>query len=378
MRPRLGVLAYWPIQYHSPLYQRLAKRGNVEIDVLYLSDRGYSPVIDPLFGVPVSWDIDLLSGYSNRFLTTVGRPVNLARRVRDLTRWIPSHDAIVVNGYSSPWMLSAMAICRARGIPYLLRASSHPRGMFTGIRGQLRRLGVRMVISGSAGGLSMGQLNEEFYLQNRARLVVFAPNSVDDKRFARVPQLGRSDLLARWGLEDDKPVIIYCGKLYPLKRPLDIVAAVNNLPREVTTLFVGDGSLAEQVRASLRPGTGAVTGFVNQSELPAYYHAADILVLASQSETWGLVINEAMAAGVLPVVSDRVGAAPDLVVGVGEVYRCGDLAGLAAALSQALVRIEDPATRERVSQHAARYSLDCTVAGFEKGALAVSKRRAPS
>ena len=41
MRPKLGVLAHWPIQYHSPLYDRLAERENVELDVLYLSDQGY-------------------------------------------------------------------------------------------------------------------------------------------------------------------------------------------------------------------------------------------------------------------------------------------------------------------------------------------------
>jgi glycosyltransferase involved in cell wall biosynthesis len=87
---------------------------------------------------------------------------------------------------------------------------------------------------------------------------------------------------------------------------------VKALAHQVNTVFVGDGVLAERVRSSLVPGEGAVTGFVNQSELPGYYHAADIIVLPSETENWGLVVNEAMAAGVLPVVSDRVGAAPDL------------------------------------------------------------------
>jgi glycosyltransferase involved in cell wall biosynthesis len=374
----LGVLAHWPIQYHTPLYQLLAKRGNVEVDVLFLTDRGYRPAVDPLFGVPVAWDIDLMSGYSHHFLSTVEHPASLAQKVRTLTRWAPSHDAVVINGYNSPWMLSAMTICRARATPYLLRASSHPRGNSSGFRARLRHIGARVVVSASSGGLSMGKLNDEFYSQYGARKVIFAPNSVDDERFACPPSIGRSDLLKRWGLDDSKPVVVYCGKLYPLKRPFDIIAAVKLLPREVSTLFVGDGSLAQQVRASLKPGSGAVTGFVNQSDLPAYYHAADILVLPSQSETWGLVINEAMAAGALPVVSDRVGAAPDLVDGIGEVYPCGDVGGLAAALGRALARVEDPATRGRVRQHVARYSLERTAVGFEEAALAVSNRRGTS
>jgi len=347
MRPRLGVIAYGPIQYHTPLYQRLAQRGNVELDVLYLSDIGHRSTIDPEFGVPVAWDIDLLSGYTHKFMTSGGRSTSVARKAQKLVRWLPSHDAVVVNGYTSGWMLSAMALCRARNIPYLLRASSHPRGLSTGARRCIRQVGTRLIVAASYGGLSMGHLNEEFYHQNHARRVVFAPNSVDDQRFACPPSLRRAELLARWGLKDDKPVVIYCGKLYPGKRPLDLVAAINLLPGEV------------------------VTGFVNQSELPAYYHAADILVLPSEVEMWGLVINEGMAAGALPVVSDRVGCAPDLVSGIGEVYPCGDVPRLAAALARALVAVEDPETRRRMREHAERYSLEHTAEGFEQAAFAV-------
>jgi glycosyltransferase involved in cell wall biosynthesis len=374
-RPKLGVLAYGPIQYHTPLYQLLARRGNIDLDVLFLSDDGHQPVIDPLFGVPVAWDIDLLSGYAHDFLTTTARPTAPLYRVRELTRWLPSHDSVVINGYSSPWMLLAMTICRARGVPYLLRASSHPQGLSTGLRRHLRNATARAVVAGGAAGLSMGQLNEEFYRKYRARRIIFAPNSVDDRRFACSPAIGRSDLLKRWDLNDDRPLIIYCGKLYPGKRPLDLAAAVKLLPCEVTTLFVGDGELTERVRDSLTPRCGAVTGFINQSELPAYYHAADILVLPSEVEMWGLVINEAMAAGVLPVVSDKVGAARDLVYGVGEVYPCGDVTSLASALNQALTRVQDPNTRDRVRQHVARYSLDRTAVGFEQAAIAVSHQR---
>jgi glycosyltransferase involved in cell wall biosynthesis len=98
-------------------------------------------------------------------------------------------------------------------------------------------------------------------------------------------------------------------------------------------------------------------------------------VLPSQVETWGLVINEAMAAGVLPVVSDQVGAAPDLVEGVGEVYPCGDVPALAAALDRALARATLPETRAMVRKHVARYSLELTAVGFEQGAVAASSER---
>lgn len=374
MSPKLGILDLWPIQYKGPLYRLLASRGNVDVEVLYLSDKGYNTTLDSQFGVQVAWDIDLLSGYKHSFLTTKDCPTSKFARVNALARWLSAHDAVVVHGYTNRWMLCAMAMCRARRIPYLLRGDSLPRGDSTGFRHLLRYVIARTVVCGSAGGLAIGQLNKEFYRRHKASRVIFAPFSVDDSRFARMPATSRSELLAQWGLSTDRTVILYCGKLYPGKRPLDLTAAIKLLDCKVTAIFVGDGLLAESVQSSLMPGEGVVTGFVNQSELPIYYHAADIIVLPSETENWGLVLNEAMAAGVLPVVSDRVGAAPDLVAGLGEIYPCGDIARLAEALSHALPLVNDPYTRDRVRQHAARYSLDRTAVGFEEAVFAISRK----
>jgi glycosyltransferase involved in cell wall biosynthesis len=372
MRPRLGIIDFNPIQYRTPLYQRLARRGNVQVSVLFLSDHGYKERVDPGFGVPVSWDIDLLSGYPHEFLVGEG-PNRLSRQLTTLVRWLRQHDAVVIYGYVKPWMLCAMAACRSLRIPYILRGESHARGQGAGMRRHLRDVVAYAAVSLSSGALAIGQLNEEFYRKyGGGRRITFAPYSVDDSRFAQAPQVGRSELLARWGLNASRPVIMFCGKLIPRKRPLDLAAAVQRLPDDVTTVFVGDGSIAENVRAALKPGSGAVTGFVNQSELPSYFHAADILVLPSDAEPWGLVVNEAMAAGALPVTSDRVGAAPDLVSGIGEVYPCGDVGGLAEALRRALEKVAMPETRDQVRRHAARYSLDVTAAGFEAATLAVA------
>ena len=280
------------------------------MDVLFLTDDGHCPVVDPGFGVPVAWDIDLLSGYEHQFLTMSGRHPSALSRVARLARWVSDHDAVVVHGYSHPWMLLAALLCRTRRVPYLLRGDSAPQGQATGLRRHLRNAVARTVVSASAAGLAIGQLNEEFYRHYGASRIIWAPYSVDDERFAGPPPTSRSELLSRWNLDGHKPVILFCGKLCPRKRPLDLCAAVKALARDVNVLFVGDGVLADEVRACLPPGSGAITGFVNQSELPAYYHAADIIVLPSEWEPWGLVVNEAMAAGVLPVVSDQSARRP--------------------------------------------------------------------
>src|SRR5215472_10359248 len=80
-------------------------------------------------------------------------------------------------------------------------------------------------------------------------------------------------------------------------------------------------------------------GFQNQSALSPYYHAADLLVLPSiHSETWGLVVNEALHHGLPCVASEAVGCAPDLIESgvTGYTFKSGSPNSLALVLQQAL------------------------------------------
>jgi len=77
---------------------------------------------------------------------------------------------------------------------------------------------------------------------------------------------------------------------------------------------------------------------------------------------------------VLPIVSDRVGCAPDLVAGLGEVYTCGDVEALTAALRRGLSRIGDPGLAGLLLQRVEGYGIDATAAGFEQAVTAVAGR----
>ena len=141
-------------------------------------------------------------------------------------------------------------------------------------------------------------------------------------------------------------------------------------------LVVGSGELMAQARAVVAQYNLPVTfaGFLNQSEIPAAYVAADCLVLPSDyGETWGLVVNEAMACGRPAIVSDRVGCAADLVIQnvTGEVFPFGDTAALAhtlvelAANPQRLYAMGEQA-RLRVTQHyGVQQSVDGTLAAVQ-------------
>jgi len=79
-------------------------------------------------------------------------------------------------------------------------------------------------------------------------------------------------------------------------------------------------------------------GFLNQSALPGLYAAADLFVLPSEEEPWGLIVNEVMAAGLPVIVSDQVGAAADLVEcrNTGIIFPCGDICALRSGLETLL------------------------------------------
>ena len=151
-----------------------------------------------------------------------------------------------------------------------------------------------------------------------------------------------------------------CGRLGEL--PADAVRA--------QVLVAGDGELrAECERAARELGVATVfAGFINQSRLPEVYAAADVLVLPSDAgETWGLVVNEAMASGRPAVVSRAVGCAADLVLPgqTGEVFELGDTAALAGILTRYL---REPALAARqgtaASRHIQSFSYQQVIAGI--------------
>jgi glycosyltransferase involved in cell wall biosynthesis len=374
-RPRLGVLATHPIQYQAPLYQEIARRGVVDLEVAFLSRGGAQPVHDPGFGVTLAWDIDLLGGYRSTVLARrplAGKPAWLRRA----GSWLRRQDIVVLHGHADPDMLIAMAACRVLGVPYLLRGDSQAESAAAGWRRIARHLVAGAAVRGAAGALPIGQRNAAFYDRYGRVPQYEAPYSVDNDRFRVMSDAARPSRAARLaalGLDPRRPTVIFAGKLIGQKRPLDVVRAIGRCTGSLNLLLLGDGPLRTQVREFEDRLPVRCLGFVNQAELPGWYGCGDILVLPSGREPWGLVVNEGMACGLIPVVSDAVGCAADLVRGVGEIYPAGDVTALAAALTRAAAGPRDrreAAARDRLSG----FTIARTAAGYEQAAVALGRR----
>jgi glycosyltransferase involved in cell wall biosynthesis len=153
----------------------------------------------------------------------------------------------------------------------------------------------------------------------------------------------RHAMRSAWGVGPGDSVILFCAKLQAWKRPGDLLEAFAKAGLERALLvYAGDGALRPELeeRAKLLQFSKRVRflGFVNQSQLPGIYAAADLMVLPSEYEPFGLVVNEAMLCGCPVLASDRVGAVGDLIEPgrTGFVYPCGDVDGLSRALREIL------------------------------------------
>jgi glycosyltransferase involved in cell wall biosynthesis len=112
----------------------------------------------------------------------------------------------------------------------------------------------------------------------------------------------------------------------------DVLAAALGSLDDLAWSCRGVGSLAiEPEFAAAIPGTVRLTGTMTPVELGATYAEADLLVLASRAEAYGMVVTEALARG-LPVVASDVGGVREALGGAGVLVPAGDAAGLAAAL----------------------------------------------
>jgi glycosyltransferase involved in cell wall biosynthesis len=352
------VVASHPIQYQAPLFRRLAADPRVDLHVLFLSRHGLTSRADPDFGVDFSWDIDLLGGYASSFLKNLrerARPGGALSYVNPgvigaLRRLAP--DAVLFQGARNATSLAAVQWARRAGVVRLYRAESsvlNPRGARS-------RLAAKGVLRSMTAVLPIGTANDLYYDQLGVPEATrhLAPYTVDNAFFrARnvSPGLAREQL----GVAPDEVVLLYAGKLLPRKSLATLIEAGTGLGPRVRVLIAGDGPTRPELEALARRRNVKLTvlGFLNQTEMPRAYGAADVLVLPSLDEPWGLVVNEAMCYGVPPVVSSQVGARLDLVIpGVtGAVFRAGDPADLRRALAP-LVASED--TRRAYGEAAMR------------------------
>jgi glycosyltransferase involved in cell wall biosynthesis len=314
-----------------------------------------------------------------------------------ISRWLRTHpvEAVWVHGWGHPYNLASLLEVFHSGAKVLMQAETH----LDCLRGSMFRKILHRMVFGTLfrkidGFLAIGSANHKFYRSYGVpeKKIHRMPYVVDNDFFqtgCRAAAAHTSSLKSELNLAQERPVVLFCGKLIPAKSVDVLIRALHHAASHLAPamrpqlVVVGEGELkGELLRLcdTLLPGDARFVGFRNQSELPSYYTLADIFVLPSKFEPWGLVVNEAMNAGKPVVTSDVVGSRWDLVMSGsnGGVFRAGDPESLAKVLLPLLLNPGLRAAEGELSlRRIGQWGFPQAIAGLRRGMEALEKA-APS
>ena len=350
-KARVAFVNSHPIQYFVPLYRHINRSPDIEAVPVYITKHGLRNDVDPGFKQAFSWDIDLLSGTDPIFVDGAetrrldpGATKMIAPGVWSAIR-NGGFDAVVIHGHRIGANHVATLAAKSMGIPVISRGETHLALPRSGFKERLRSLLFRRYYAWLDGFLAIGTLNRDFYrsLDVPESKQFDFPYTVDNDRMgeaARMSDEDRQAYRASLGISDSLPILLFASKFIERKHPDHLIEAARILKdrgHDFHLVLAGAGEMDAQLRehAAAHPDLSIkFPGFINQSALPRLFGASDIFILPSEAEPWGLIINEAMCAG-LPIVASReIGSVTDLVEDRvnGATFDAGDIAGLVAAL----------------------------------------------
>ncbi len=256
-----------------------------------------------------------------------------------------SPEIIIVSGYSQPSSFLAMLYAKLFRIRFILWCESTKNDQRYNY--PLKEAYKRWFIRNCAQYLVPGRASFEYLtlLGAEESKICIAVNAVDNDFFADACDKNRGNReLFKRSKGYSEEIILYVGRLIEEKGILDLLKAFQLLScnrHNLGLVLIGMGEGAVKFRkfcAEQNIKNVFFAGFVHQDDLPAYYAAGDVFVLPTHSDTWGLVLNEAMACRLPVVCSDVAGAACDLIKTAenGYTYEKGNIAELTEALNKTL------------------------------------------
>jgi glycosyltransferase involved in cell wall biosynthesis len=337
----------------------MALHPKLDIQVAYCSLQGAQPGLDREFGIEVAWDVPLLEGYRwmqvpNRSCRPgLGRFFGLVNPgLWKLVRAGKFDVVVSYTGYAylSFWILAAAA--KLGGVPLLASTDAHslrsPNPKWW--KSLLKRYCLPRLYRLFDVVLAPSEATIRFIesLGISSERIILTPCVVDNDWWAKRADLAdRPAIRTRFGISEKSLALLYCAKLQPWKRPQDLLRAFARLGScDCFLIFAGEGPLRHELEAEAK--TLGVServlfpGFVNQSQLPEMYRAADVFVLPSEYDGCPLVVCEAMACGCPVILSDAVPGRFDIVRhGVsGFIYPCRNVEALTSILREILSKPE--------------------------------------
>jgi len=341
MKRKLAIISSHPIQYNAPMFALLSKSNKIEPKVFYTWSQSKESLFDVDFGKTIEWDIPLLDGYEYEFVENIasdpgphhGKGIDCPGLPAAIENW--GADAILIFGWNYTAHNSAMKYFKGK-IPIYFRGDSTLIDETGGVKQLLRRLYLKWIYRNTDYAFYVGKNNKEYFLAHGIPedKLFFAPHAIDNNRFndsngdyKKEAGKVRNEL----NIPKEDVVVLFVGKFESKKNPLILIEAAKKInDKRLHFVFVGNGDWEDEMKKQSNGMTNIhYLAFQNQSRMPVIYYMSDILALPSQGpgETWGLVVNEAMACGRAILVSTKAGCYSNLVENGknGYVFESGNL-----------------------------------------------------
>jgi glycosyltransferase involved in cell wall biosynthesis len=339
---RVGYIAGEPNPSRAPHLDRIAAHADINLTVIYAA-----PTVHRR-----EWSLDLkhepviLRGPSLPLSRILHHDYPLTPQIWKLLSR-ERFDVLVIGGWSLLATQLAIVWARTHNVPYLLISENHFREPRPRWVQRVKGLVLPRIVPQAKGHLVTGRLAREHQLHYGAEsdsITVF-PNTVDVDTYGRsIDELRArgAEIRAQLGIPGEAVVVAHVGRLMDIKAPDEALEATARARTRTNArlhlVIAGNGPLRSSLerRAAELGMPVTFAGFRSSTALLEIYAITDIFVLFSRREAWGIVVNEAAAAGLPLVLTDRVGAAADILEpgANGELVASGDIDGEADAIAR--------------------------------------------
>ena len=317
MSHKIVILTEIIAPYRIPVFNALASRPEVDLHVIFLAETDPALRKWKIYTDEIRFSYEVLPSLRWR----VGKKTLLLNRGVKRSLHAAKGSTILCGGYNYPASWQSLWWARRHGVRFVLWSESNQQDQRSGsaITERMKLYFVRHCDAFVVPGKSSFAYLQKLGVNPQA--IYTAPNAVDNDFFSKQAEaIRREPSVFREALDLPQRYILYVGRLVPEKGVFDLLEAYaklgNQLRSEVGIVFAGNGSSAAELAQrskNIRPGTIHFAGFAEREKLASLYALADVLVMPTHTDPWGLVVNEAMACGLPVIVTSVAGCAADLV-----------------------------------------------------------------
>ena len=374
---RLAVITTHPQYYQVPIFQQIKKKKLFNLDVYYASDEGGKISNCNEFGRKIIWDTPLLKSHNYFIARDQKKHINsFFLSFSSLKKFLAKkkYTAILILGWNNVFYLKSFFLALFLGVTMILRVETNNDKKIFFIKKIIKSFFLFFYLRCFDYFLYIGKRNKNFYknynIQNNK--LFYAPYSADSNFYFK--KNIKLTFFKKKFNPQKKKLILFVGKLIERKNPktfIDLALAFKNND-DLLFVLVGDGNLMNYCKNYIEDNklqNIKLVGFKNRKEIRDIYKISYLLVMPSKYETWGLVVNEAMACKLPVLVSSSCGCSDDLIKNslTGFVYKEGNFIDLKRKFVKLINnKILYSNIKSNLIPHIKKHNFDVTITSLRK------------